>query len=282
MLGRDEPVDRGSVETPLELYRSLRARGFGLAYERVPITDEQAPKWEDVDRITQAVLRVPLHGHVVINCQMGRGRTTTGAERLQGRPLAGPSPCLPLASAGMVIATLVRLWHTRRWGLLDNLRSENSTPVAEREVENEEAGLLAGNFRVIQSLIRVLHGGAEAKARLDAVVDACSAMQNLRCVAAPPHTSRGTFVLPTPAPARRRRSETMLRLKRGGEDETVTAQDREHSQELGVHYLRRYFVLICFTGYLMAHEPTSGLSSFTEWMRSHGELQTMLTDIKLE
>lgn len=86
----------------------------------------------------------------------------------------------------------------------------------------------------------------------------------------------------TIAAAGRCRSETILRLKRGGEDSSVTPQDREHSQELGVHYLRRYFVLICFTGYLMAHEPTSGLSSFTEWMRSHGELQTMLMDIKLE
>lgn len=93
VLGRDEPLDRGSVETPLQLYRSLRARGFHLAYERVPITDEQAPKWEDVDRITQAVLRVPLHGHVVINCQMGRGRTTTGARR---PPAAGRRPHPPL------------------------------------------------------------------------------------------------------------------------------------------------------------------------------------------
>lgn len=85
VMGHDEPVGRGSVETPLEVYRSLQERGFALEYERVPITDEQAPKWEDVDRIARAVLRVPLRGHVVINCQMGRGRTTTGTRSRTAR-----------------------------------------------------------------------------------------------------------------------------------------------------------------------------------------------------
>lgn len=38
----------------------------------------------------------------------------------------------------------------------------------------------AGKFGVIRSLLRVLEGGLRAKGALDAVVDACSAMQNLR------------------------------------------------------------------------------------------------------
>lgn len=74
----------------------------------------------------------------------------------------------------------------------------------------------------------------------------------------------------------------MLRLKRGSQDAGVTTQDRLHSAELGIHYLRRYFVLICFSGFLMAHEPTSGLGSFAGWMKHHGELQTLLSAISFE
>lgn len=41
----------------------------------------------------------------------------------------------------------------------------------------EETELKAGKFGVIRSLLRALDGGSAAKAALDAVVDACSAMQ---------------------------------------------------------------------------------------------------------
>ena len=41
----------------------------------------------------------------------------------------------------------------------------------------EETELKGGKFGVIRSLLRALDGGAAAKAALDAVVDACAAMQ---------------------------------------------------------------------------------------------------------
>jgi hypothetical protein len=41
----------------------------------------------------------------------------------------------------------------------------------------EEAELKAGKFGVIRSLLRALDGGTAAKAVLDAVIDACAAMQ---------------------------------------------------------------------------------------------------------
>lgn len=40
----------------------------------------------------------------------------------------------------------------------------------------------AGHLLVVRSLLRVLPRGTFAKAALDAVIDACSAMQNLRSV----------------------------------------------------------------------------------------------------
>lgn len=44
--------------------------------------------------------------------------------------------------------------------------------------------LEAGHFLVVRSIVRVLPKGAQAKAAMDAVIDACAAMQNLRAVVA--------------------------------------------------------------------------------------------------
>ena len=44
----------------------------------------------------------------------------------------------------------------------------------------EETELKAGKFGVIRSLLRTLDQGAAAKAALDAAIDACAGMQNLR------------------------------------------------------------------------------------------------------
>lgn len=49
--------------------------------------------------------------------------------------------------------------------------------------EKNEA-LQAGHFLVVRSIVRVLPQGAQAKATMDSVIDACAAMQNLRAVIA--------------------------------------------------------------------------------------------------
>jgi hypothetical protein len=47
-------------------------------YTRVPITDEKAPKDSDFELLIRRLWDVPLNAALVFNCQMGRGRTTTG------------------------------------------------------------------------------------------------------------------------------------------------------------------------------------------------------------
>jgi hypothetical protein len=48
--------------------------------------------------------------------------------------------------------------------------------------QSPTSSLQAGNFLVVRSIVRVLPQGLLAKAVLDAVIDAASAMQNLRTV----------------------------------------------------------------------------------------------------
>ncbi len=45
---------------------------------RVPVTDEKAPKEHDFTLLIQRLWTLPEGAALVFNCQMGRGRTTTG------------------------------------------------------------------------------------------------------------------------------------------------------------------------------------------------------------
>ncbi|OIV95330.1 hypothetical protein TanjilG_07486 [Lupinus angustifolius] len=156
-----EPVSSNSVKTPLEVYEELQVEGYLVDYERVPVTDEKSPKERDFDILVQKISQADVNTEIVFNCQMGRGRTTTG----------------------MVVATLV---YFNRIGASGIPRSNSigrisqfMTNVADRLPNSEEA-IRRGEYVVIRSLIRVLEGGVEGKRQVDKVIDMCASMQNLR------------------------------------------------------------------------------------------------------
>ncbi|KAL2661139.1 hypothetical protein AAZV13_03G184600 [Glycine max] len=161
MVDQWEPVSCDSVKTPLEVYEELQVEGYLVDYERVPITDEKSPKELDFDILVNKISQADVNTEIVFNCQMGRGRTTTG----------------------MVIATLVYL---NRIGASGFPRSnsigrifQSMTNVADHLPNSEEA-IRRGEYAVIRSLIRVLEGGVEGKRQVDKVIDKCASMQNLR------------------------------------------------------------------------------------------------------
>lgn len=161
MIDQWEPVGPNSILTPFEVYESLQAEGYSVDYERIPITDEKSPKERDFDSLVQRLSQAEVGTKLVFNCQMGRGRTTTG----------------------MVIATLI---HLRRVGASGLPRSSSMGMIHEArdemlyEVPDTEEALRRGEYTVIRSLIRVLEGGVEGKRQVDKVIDSCAAMQNLR------------------------------------------------------------------------------------------------------
>ncbi|KAG4396590.1 hypothetical protein GLYMA_19G223200v4 [Glycine max] len=161
MVDQWEPVSCDSVKTPLEVYEELQVEGYLVDYERVPITDEKSPKELDFDILVNKISQADVNTEIIFNCQMGRGRTTTG----------------------MVIATLVYL---NRIGASGFPRSnsigrifQSMTNVADHLPNSEEA-IRRGEYAVIRSLIRVLEGGVEGKRQVDKVIDKCASMQNLR------------------------------------------------------------------------------------------------------
>eukprot|EP00775_Hariotina_reticulata_P011247 gene11247-11396_t len=206
-----EPVTESDVQTPMEVYAELSEDGYVVDYTRVPVTDEKAPKDSDFELLIQRLWNVPTDAALVFNCQMGRGRTTTG----------------------MIIATLLVL---RRLGAF---------PIGAKP--------FLGMYGVVRSLLRVLERGIVGKAILDAVVDACSAMQNLREAIA---TYRGRFV----AENKESRRATIMGVC--------------------LEYLERYYMLIAFACYLTwpKFDPASSAHvTFKEWIDGRPELRSVLS-----
>ncbi|RWR94458.1 paladin isoform X2 [Cinnamomum micranthum f. kanehirae] len=161
MVDQWELVTHASVKTPLEAYEELQAEGYLVDYERVPITDEKSPEEQDFDLLVHSISQADINTEIIFNCQMGRGRTTTG----------------------MVIATLVYLNRIGASGIPRTMSIGKVFDVGGDVTDNlgnSEEAILRGEYAVIRSLTRVLEGGVEAKRQVDKVIDKCSSMQNLR------------------------------------------------------------------------------------------------------
>lgn len=160
MVDQWEPVTPESVKTPLQVYMELQTK-FSVDYERIPVTDEKSPKEQDFDTLFDRISKADLKTEIIFNCQMGRGRTTTG----------------------MVIATLIYFNRIGASGI-PRTNSIGTVSVCESNASdnmlNTEEALRRGEYTVIRSLIRVLEGGVEGKRQVDKVIDKCASMQNLR------------------------------------------------------------------------------------------------------
>jgi hypothetical protein len=183
-------------------------------YTRVPITDEKAPKDSDFEQLIQRLWNVPPDAALVFNCQMGRGRTTTGMviatlvtlRRLgafhTAAPLAGQLQqqqwpqqqvanghgAYPLAAAnggtyGSQMQQSVPAWFATskaaRGSGAGGIGSAGSlsSPTAVSTPRGTDQKLKAGMYGVVRSLLRVLERGVAGKAILDTCLDACNAMQ---------------------------------------------------------------------------------------------------------
>lgn len=99
---------------------------------------------------------------------------------------------------------------------------------------------LAGEYKLIMNLLQVLEYGKKAKRLLDAAIDRCDAIQNLR-------TAIYDFKL-------------------------------KESTERGLNYLLRYFFLITFSEYLLEidHNATVPEVTFVEWLNERREITNMV------
>ncbi|KXS15115.1 hypothetical protein M427DRAFT_112131 [Gonapodya prolifera JEL478] len=154
-----ESVTEDDIRTPLELFQSIVEEGYKIDYLRVPITDEQAPIPDVFDILLERLMKRNQNADPIFNCQMGRGRTTTG----------------------MITAVLMEMIVGNESLLSDDLPVPTPSPdPATSDADLARARYIAGEYRLVMQLVAVLPHGRIAKLLADRAVDLCDHMQNLR------------------------------------------------------------------------------------------------------
>lgn len=156
-----ETVSVEDIMTPRDVFEMVTKEGYKVDYARVAITDEQAPLPESMAIILERV-KVGLGSatDLIFNCQMGRGRTTTG----------------------MVCASLVATVLYGDYRMESATTDESGTQEAFIMTDgvSEEEAYLNGEYKIILQLVGLLSHGKLAKRLADASIDRMESVQNLR------------------------------------------------------------------------------------------------------
>ncbi|ORX58097.1 hypothetical protein DM01DRAFT_319996 [Hesseltinella vesiculosa] len=269
-----ETVPEKRIETPREVFESIKKEGYQVDYLRIPITDEQAPIPDVFDLLKQRILEAHVGRDIIFNCQMGRGRTTTGMV----------TACL----ISMILNHNINVEELTRLGdgsLAENPTDGSASPNGKRgfeadmdEAYDERERYLNGEYKIILHLVRLLTFGQLAKRLTDKAINLCDHMQNLR---------KAIYDY-------RLRLESM-EDRRSKKYHTV--------EEVGLNYLVRYFYLIVFANYLLEEvaSPTcsfpahgshlevpaddqdeiasvedASLTTFKDWLDNHRELTNII------
>merc|ERR550532_3978102 len=154
-----EPCDSKDILSVNEAYEKIKAEfpSVEVKFLRLPVNDERVPNLEDFDRLV-SYLRQEVEGSGTgahFNCQMGKGRTTTG----------------------MVLACLIT---TKLMNQTITAQTTNTGDQGDASSSANKPGTLEnGEYEIINNLVAALASNAMKK-EIDYVIDACDHMQNLR------------------------------------------------------------------------------------------------------
>ncbi|KAI9486886.1 MAG: inositol hexakisphosphate-domain-containing protein [Benjaminiella poitrasii] len=229
LMGMWETVSIEDIKTPKETFQSIIDEGYQVDYLRIPITDEQAPIPDVFDQLIRRTKNANTGVDVLYNCQMGRGRTTTGMVTACLTAMVMNNDSLIVNSNGTIV--------------IDSPHKANRT--AEKSViynsENEgsmEESYHNGEFKIILQLISVLTYGKLAKCLTDKAINMCDHMQNLR------------------------RAIYDYKLRMDAIEDQLSKQYK-NIREVALNYLIRYFYLIVFANYLLEQLAFSKLEKQT-------------------
>ncbi len=156
------PVTAASVTTLEEVYRKINRNRGGeqISLFRVPITDEQAPLATTIDQLID-IVNSNYKDNFVFNCQIGRGRTTTG----------------------MVICCMALAFKRGDWHSKNAFQEGDDSSIIQSMVripDDRKKKLLNGFYSAVSELVRMMKSGTKAKRKLDFIIDHNSDMQNIR------------------------------------------------------------------------------------------------------
>ncbi|KAK1923782.1 inositol hexakisphosphate-domain-containing protein [Papiliotrema laurentii] len=242
-----ENVQEHEVMTPREMYQGVIEEHYRVDYARVAITDEQAPLPASLQVIVGRVAKgLKESSDFVFNCQMGRGRTTTG----------------------MVAASLIATIAT------EDMELERADEADEEEQESGEMAemqqYLNGEYKTILQLVTVLSHGKQAKRVTDKVVNLMEGVQNLRKAVYEWVPSAHILIV----------QQLTVSFKVKVDAAEPGSSKHATLSHQAVNYLYRYGTLIVLANFLLEAKE-QGLSldetDFASWLQQHREIRSVLS-----
>ncbi|KZT67481.1 hypothetical protein DAEQUDRAFT_729142 [Daedalea quercina L-15889] len=235
-----EDVTEDDIMTPRDVYDMVVKEGYK--------TDEQAPLPAALAQLLERVRAGLESGEAadcIFNCQMGRGRTTTGMV----------TACL--------IATTTQWVHDLETTMLESPGEEDddSRTVHYDSIDgpSEEEAYLQGEYKTILQLVSVLSHGKMAKRLTDRAVDLMQDVQNLR---------RAIYDYKLKVNACEKGSSKQRKL-----------------MDIGINYLYRYGTLIVFANYLIEMKEggdSGSQATFPDWLKERREITMLLSRRSLD
>merc|ERR1711876_134404 len=274
--GKIKVVDVAKKESELEVkelitlskvMEGLKEKYPGLTHNRIPVCNSAAPLEPDFDTICNALSGTNVNCPVIVNCQVGLSRSTTGCV------------CACLFREFQLSASFEGLIETVPGVNLELLRMDKY------ELEKDKDALFRGEFEVVRELVAALPEGDAAKRECDKVID--------KNGPAP----KGTGI--------KQLRENIAESKLSYEIMDDAAQAFLKTKIMD--NIQKYFYLICFTAYLRdmskiakdgvseeekkafsltggkVSTPTENLKvtmPFTAWMDSHANLRQICEEGK--
>merc|ERR1712024_111003 len=274
--GKIKVVDVSKKESEIEVkeivslhdvIEGLKEKYPKLTHNRIPICNSAAPLEADFDTLCNALIGTNVNCPVIVNCQVGLSRSTTGCV----------SACL--FREFQLSASYEGLIETVPGINVEVLRMDKY------EIEKEKDALFRGEFEVVKELVAALTDGDGAKRECDKVID--------KNGPAP----KGTGI--------KQLRENIAESKLSYEIMDDAAQAFLKTKIMD--NIQKYFYLICFTGYLREQSkiakdgiseeekkafsltggkvstPTENLkvvTSFSKWMDDHSNLRTICDEGK--
>ncbi|PWN31661.1 uncharacterized protein FA14DRAFT_127972 [Meira miltonrushii] len=226
-----EEVKEEDVLTPKEMYQMVHQEGYQVHYARVAVTDEQAPIPAVFHEMEERVLTALRKGAACVwNCQMGRGRTTTGmviAALVSTIAQRGHE----IFSSTDMSASISNQWNSggggnsHDFGSASIISSFSNDDNQESNDDRQDSLWLKGEYRTVLQIVAILKHGKLAKRMTDHAIDRMEAVQNLR--------------------------KAIYDSKIRAANTDAGSSRRSHMDRVYRNYLERYAYLIIFANYLL-------------------------------
>lgn len=221
-----------------------------LTYSRVPIADETAPEEQDFDQLIWELRDIALAGPskspaaLVFNCQMGRGRTTTG-----------------------MVSGAIMLLAAQGWA-----PQATASPLPEPDSEGRDRS--AGEFRAILKLLRLVDSSTQSAEAAAAGVP--KEGRGLRAKLLADQCCEGC------AHAQHLVKAIVECTDSAKKAEPGAARSPEFWSRRAVNYLERYAYILLFAAYALEEVHDSFDRSFTEWSHQHWQFKSVVKHLTLE